>query len=170
MRCITQRRLSSPASESGQNSWICASHRTSAICLARLPCRSTSPLLAIATDDSPIPVEPWTGGRGTPGIVRSSSCECDTSTGNGADRADKSSSFEGKFAQTIIQTRINPPPVTRLAMVFADCSVGVGCLIEVSIKESRWKITETGVLRRSSHGVLQHKPRETQNDEIGECH
>lgn len=48
--------------------------------------------------------------------------------------ADKSSSIDGKLAQTIIQTKINPPTVTRFVVVFPDRSATLAVFIEVRIK------------------------------------
>ena len=51
MRCTTQRRLSSPESESGQYCWTSASHFISSICLARLSRGADTPP-RVATDSA----------------------------------------------------------------------------------------------------------------------
>jgi len=57
----------------------------------------------------------------TPGIVRSSSGGRCALTIDEADCTEKSSSFDGKFAQMMVQIKINPAAEMEFVTVFPDC-------------------------------------------------
>ncbi len=122
MRCMTQRRRASPESESGQYDCTSASHLTSAISLARLSCGTDNPPTVGTEDESAVATDLSEGRLTTPGIVRSSSGPCCTSTTDEAGCAENISSFEGKCAQMMVQTKINPAAEMEFVTAFPDRS------------------------------------------------
>jgi hypothetical protein len=134
MRCITQRRRSSPEMESGQYCWTSASHFTSAICLARLSRGTDTPPRVVTEPASPAPARLSADCLVTPGIVRSSSGTRCASAIDEADGAEKSSSFDGKFAQMIVQTKTNPATEMERVIALPNRSSVPAVFIMVRIK------------------------------------
>ncbi len=88
----------------------------------------------VADDESPVPAELSAGWWTTPGIVRSSSGTRCTSAIDEADCAEKSSSFDGKFAQMMIQIKVNPAAEMEFVTAFPDRSCVVIVFITVRIE------------------------------------
>ena len=87
----------------------------------------------MATDSESAVLAEFSAGRlTTPGIVRSSSGTRWDLPLNEADCAEKSSSFDGKFVQMTVQTKINPTTEMEFVTAFPD-RVGV-VFITVRIK------------------------------------
>lgn len=70
----------------------------------------------------------------TPGIVRSSSGTRCVAAIEEVDRAEKSSSFDGRFAQMMVQTKANPATEMEFVIAFPNRSWVLVGFITVRIK------------------------------------